>query len=1206
MSHLLSYYSQIEPNLRRTAQKGLISLLNQQQLEDLALKYFGIKDEYGNVISYQCPYSGEIYYSYEDIVLEHIIPVNSNGGTVLFNCIPTSKKVNGTDEKGAKHLISWWINSKKYWDEDAPKRLEKIVNYMLDGYDQVFEQYTVEEVESSYLEIESDESILDEEDNIHLNARTESKLLKQAKNNGIHSYLGFILDCINTLENKEICNIDTTVIRRKLTELTDKHIFENIERYQLYQNIIQKLIISRIGDDNRSYLTYTLNFDIKKLIDSINLDNEQDIYNELNIRLTNIEQLLKINNLSTKEYFKSIRDIQDIDIIYKNIKDISKEDLKTFLENIKIGIDTKIEIFINMLNKGNKKILSQKNREKFENYPNVSVGYFFQDRKEIITHKLFEELKEESKYNVARKIILEYYKVNTIEEYYQQQKEKEELKNSLTKEEIDFQNNLDLKINCFIEMLNKGNSKILSQRNTETFEGYNNTPVGKFWMHYKKIIRKKLFEELKEDSRYAIARETINNFLALTDKEKRVTIFIEMLNRGNSNILNVNNNETFEGYDNIKIGMFWHQPANRTLIMKRLFEELKEDSRYDTARKLINEFLFTNDINKKIDIFIDMLNKGNSNILNQRNNETFEGYGNIRIGTFWNRTANRTLIMKKLFEELKDDSRYDTARNLILNHYKVNTIEEYYKQKKEQQEFEKNLTSEEIEFRKNFSKRINCFIEMLNKGNTNILNDKNNEIFDGYLNTAVGSFWQSNKDLIIKRLFEELKNDSRYDMARKLLDEYILTNDTNKKIDIFIEMLNQGNSNILKSSNNETFEGYDNIKIGTFWHQSTNRTLIMKRLFEKLKDDSRYDTARNLIEQYFVQSNSSPKIDIFIEMLNNGNSNILNASNSEIFEGYENIRVGTFWHQPANRTLIMKKLFEELKDDSRYDMARKLIDEFLFINDINKKIDIFIEMLNQGNGNILKSSNNETFEGYSNIKVGKFWFHHQDEIQKKLLVELKDNSKYDKARELIAINEMTINVEKQISIFINMLNKGNSRILKRNNKEKLEGYSNINLAYFWNDYQDRIKQKLFVELKDNPEYDTARKLIEINEVEKNIDKKIEIFINMLNKGNSKILKQGNKETLEDYPSINLATFWNANKDKIKPKLFIELKDNPYYDKARQTVLTYFKVSSYEELEAKASKGKKLKEDKKIKQELEEAIKYIDEVDLNEQEQRKRA
>ena len=95
MSHLVSYYSQIEPNLRRTASKGLISLLNHYQLEDLAFKYFGIKDEYGNITGYQCPYSGKTYTDYKDIILEHIVPVVSNGGTVLFNCIPETETGGG-------------------------------------------------------------------------------------------------------------------------------------------------------------------------------------------------------------------------------------------------------------------------------------------------------------------------------------------------------------------------------------------------------------------------------------------------------------------------------------------------------------------------------------------------------------------------------------------------------------------------------------------------------------------------------------------------------------------------------------------------------------------------------------------------------------------------------------------------------------------------------------------------------------------------------------------------------------------------------------------------------------------------------------------------------------------------------------------------------------------------------------------------------
>ena len=76
---------------------------------------------------------------------------------------------------------------------------------------------------------------------------------------------------------------------------------------------------------------------------------------------------------------------------------------------------------------------------------------------------------------------------------------------------------------------------------------------------------------------------------------------------------------------------------------------------------------------------------------------------------------------------------------------------------------------------------------------------------------------------------------------------------------------------------------------------------------------------------------------------------------------------------------------------------------------------------------------------------------------------------------------------------------------------------------------------------------------------------------MLNKGNSSILKNGNKETLEGYPSINLSQFWVRHQDKIKQKLFIELKDNQEYDKARETVLTFYKASSYEGLSKQQSK-----------------------------------
>ena len=91
--------NQINGNLRRTASKGLISLLDKERLHNLAWKYFKARDSFGNTIGYICPYSGKIIHNPNDIVFEHIIPLYSNGGTVLFNCISTSREINKASEK---------------------------------------------------------------------------------------------------------------------------------------------------------------------------------------------------------------------------------------------------------------------------------------------------------------------------------------------------------------------------------------------------------------------------------------------------------------------------------------------------------------------------------------------------------------------------------------------------------------------------------------------------------------------------------------------------------------------------------------------------------------------------------------------------------------------------------------------------------------------------------------------------------------------------------------------------------------------------------------------------------------------------------------------------------------------------------------------------------------------------------------------------
>ena len=133
--------TQIESNLRRTASKGYISLLDREQLINLSLKYFGVYEN-GQLIGYQCPYSGKIITDYNDIVLEHIIPISSKGGTILFNCVPAHVSINGKNEKYTNDLFEWWYKSEECFQNlseeekriEYGKRLYNLTSYIIEDY----------------------------------------------------------------------------------------------------------------------------------------------------------------------------------------------------------------------------------------------------------------------------------------------------------------------------------------------------------------------------------------------------------------------------------------------------------------------------------------------------------------------------------------------------------------------------------------------------------------------------------------------------------------------------------------------------------------------------------------------------------------------------------------------------------------------------------------------------------------------------------------------------------------------------------------------------------------------------------------------------------------------------------------------------------------------------------------------------------------
>lgn len=918
---------QVEYNLRRTMNKGLVSILNPDQLEQLAFKYFGVKNNNGEIIGYQCPYSGKIYYDYSNIVLEHIIPVASGGGTILFNCIPTSDEINGSDEKGTKHLLEWWLTS-KYWDNNALERLEKIVNYILDAYNLTFNEYTFNTVEDNSCE-NKNETFISVEDDLAVNERENSSKNLTFQ---IYSYLSFLNDCIKELEKNKV---DTTSIKERLSSLQNQGVFQNINEYQMYQNIIQKLIISKIGDDNRAYLSYTLNFNIQKLIDSVNLLNENEIYKELESRLNYIESLLKEKGLSLTDYFKSMKSIYHLDIIYKSIDQISSNDQKKFLKSIKLGTDSKIENFINMLNEMpeqdlydfSNNLLSQKNIKTFSGHDNQFIGSYWVRKKSLIKAVLSKlENLNPGKYSHALDIINKYEQI----QLYQH----------------------SIKIDLFIEMLNNISEKSLEQATTNIFSNQNilefndenHSPVRAFWHNNQAEINQRLLElelESPQSCEHARRMISLNQNRGLVVQKygnviPKINIFIEMLNELSedalnnyeTNIFSKNNTQTFKGYPNIALNNFWNTRKNA--IKKQLTKlEKTVPGKYTHARKIIEKYEISCKTNsqKRADIFIEMLNSmkeedlnnPETNIFNPKNAKKFLAT-DIYIKNFWN--SNHSKVKQRL--------------TLLASAGK----KDYTQAFKMIEKYEKHDVSNA---RQN---KVKLFIEMLNTMQPEDLNDSNKNIFKNnnalFFNdnskSKVGAFWQNNKGDIKSKLSQMSKE---YDNARKIIKLYEYQNRdfVKERIDNFIEMANtmpieyldEEERNILRPKNSMYFTKEPNVKIGYFWQN--NNQAIKSRL--KDLDPETYAHARKIIDTYEISTKDgiAKRIELFIEMLNHmpeehlkdENLNILNAKNNQSFTGFPKLKINCFW--PNNKIQIIKLLFENdfYKSNENYNHARNII-----------------------------------------------------------------------------------------------------------------------------------------------------------------------------------------------------------------------------------------------------------------------------------------
>jgi len=374
-------------------------------------------------------------------------------------------------------------------------------------------------------------------------------------------------------------------------------------------------------------------------------------------------------------------------------------------------------------------------------------------------------------------------------------------------EEYEFTINLEKRIDCFIEMLldkkntnyKKGmidNQNIFSNINKLPFKGYEDIKglnTSRFWSHNSHKIKERL-DKLEnnpnntneEKEKYQKVRKAIEEYEFMTNIEKKINCFIEMLSDkkytsyekgkpNNQNIFSKLNKLSFKSYESIE-GLdtinFWN---NNSKKIKESLDKLEnnpnntneEKEKYQKVRRAVEEYEFTTNLEKRIECFIEMLldkkyasyEKGkpnNQNIFAQLNRIPFKGYESIKglnIAQFWG--ENSTKIIQLLFYNKQYDKKsksyidsekdystkeYDNARNAVLEYLSITdkttyTNIEQYIDKLEQKQKKTTKVLELINLRNNLKKVLEHskkILELRNLEEIELIKE-NNELRNKYL-----------------------------------------------------------------------------------------------------------------------------------------------------------------------------------------------------------------------------------------------------------------------------------------------------------------------------------------------------------------------------------------------------------------------------------------------------------------------------------------
>ena len=969
LSNFLVSDWQIRDNLDRSMNKNLISKLSKNELTALALKYYAV-DKNGKftsvpnkMVGYVCPYTGEIV-EINKIQLDHIIPLQYNGGTVIFNCIPVSEVANRS-KWHSPDLIEWW-KKQPYFDEE---KLERLVNYMLDAYKiyandskNFFIDYSFNIEE----DIESREEFLDIEGK-------DSNISKESISYGKSiSYY--------QLMEKMIMNLPKSKQKVYMDQLNEFDIFNGIEEIEKITRILKKILSKKAG----VYLSVFLNINLDKLYKSLTTDNYEK---EIKARLDNIERILKENNKTLKTYFDSLKDIEECNLLY--FSSINQKQIDKFIDSLKLDLDTKINIFIEMASNPDKNKVKKSHNilvPDDDNIFNTQKGFPFSG---------YEKLPDSTRL---------FYAFNRTKI----RKVLDDQINELTKKKK-------------LIASDKEKLKMLydSKKAMDDYDFYNPVNVSK---------RIDIFIEMASKSEYT--------GIKIDDVSKKVV-------PDNNNIFCTEKGVKFEGYHDFSITTKQFYGTNKDKIVARINHQISELTakrrknksdleKLEMLKKALKsidnyEFYNTGNVDRRIDKFIEMLGDPKNTRIVVRNGKVYPATNSIfnydYSGNFKDYEDLNLLTTSYFYCHNKPEIKERIEKGIADITSKEILTSSEKRQLKMLRTALQAVNDYEFYNPNDNSKRMDVFIEMLsnpkntrialNKQNRvvlasdNILKDGSPVLFDGYERLKIlkiGHFYHGDNIPKIKyridwqitelsrkinKSLEEVDKLNKLKLAKQAINdfEFYNPNDASVRIDKFIEMLSNpantgtilkhggvspADDSILNPDNVECFKGYEHLNILTTSNFYTNnKDEIRERLTQQLnelysktilttpekKQLNILESAQKALDDYdFYNSNdNSKRIEKFIEMIGmdeytgyiNGKpakGNIfkeptVDKATGKIkeedlikFKDYGHIQglyIGSFWRKNGNSRIIPLLFFDEMYSGPQYDKARNNVIEFL-------------------------------------------------------------------------------------------------------------------------------------------------------------------------------------------------------------------------------------------------------------------------------------